>query len=174
MAVMTLQSQPSQEHRCSDTRATEGWTGGSGRRLDCSTLTPPAGCLWASVNGGGSREPSQPPHPPRATHINAKLISEGADQPIMHNSVTLNRLKAIPMFLHQTTATGRGGGGWGGVDLQKHITAVWEPILVHTGVTLDLKPAAHEDKGTFRTLPVSLPAPPPPSVPSRLRAKDTK
>lgn len=69
----------------------------------------PAGCLWASVNGGCSTEPCQPPHSPqqllaahwpRAAHINATLISKGADQPIMHSSVKIQRLKGILMLHH--------------------------------------------------------------------------
>lgn len=37
-----------------------GWT-------ECRALSPPSRLLWASVNGGCSTEPCQPPHTPPAT-----------------------------------------------------------------------------------------------------------
>lgn len=40
------------------------------------------------------------PHWPRAAHINATLISKGADQPIMHSSVKIQGLKGILMPHH--------------------------------------------------------------------------
>lgn len=114
MAVMSLQNESLQHHwcsvclhQCSYTRTLMIWTGGSsepspgaGTGLGVEHSDLPAGCPWASVNGGCSREPSQPPHPPRAAHINAALISEGADQPIMHSSVKMQRLKGILLLYH--------------------------------------------------------------------------
>lgn len=46
--------------------------------------------------------PPQPlaPHWPRVAHINATLMSDGADQPIMHSSVKMQRLKGTVMLHH--------------------------------------------------------------------------
>lgn len=40
------------------------------------------------------------PRWPRAAHINATLISKGDDQPIMHSSLKILRLKGILMLHH--------------------------------------------------------------------------